>query len=187
MPQFGWNLSLKRCVGCHACAVACKAENNTEPQVSPLKVTNGFPEAVNYRFVHQINEGAYPAPKTTFVTQACNHCKGPGCLKSCPVQAITKDANTGIVLIDQALCIGCRYCEWACPYGAPQFNAATGKVEKCTGCNHRIAKGLQPACATTCSARALNHTADFDLTGGHGAKPAQFADPAMTNPSIKFG
>ncbi len=186
MAQFGWNLSLKRCVGCHACMVACKAENNTEPQQSPLTVHYGRAVAVNYRFVHTVDGGAYPTPTRTFVTMACNHCANPACLASCPVGAIAKDAATGLVQIDQAQCIGCRYCEWACPYGAPQFNAATQKVEKCTGCAHRLAKGLAPACVTTCPAKALTYTNSFDQAGGNGSVPAGFADPAATHPAIKF-
>jgi Fe-S-cluster-containing dehydrogenase component len=186
MPQFGWILDLKRCVGCHACAVACKAENNTSPEQSPLVVRYGRAVAVNYRFVLDVEGGAYPAPTRAFITMGCNHCESPACLASCPVAAITKDADTGLVLIDQAACIGCRYCEWACPYGAPQFNATTGLVEKCTGCYHRAAKGLPPACATTCSGRALNYTTEFDAGGGNGSPPEGFADASLTHPSIRF-
>jgi len=186
MAQFGWNLSLKRCVGCHACMVACKSENNTEPQQAPLIVQYGRAVAVNYRIVNTVDSGAYPASKRTFVTMSCNHCVDPACLASCPVAAIKKDAATGLVQIDQATCIGCRYCEWACPYGAPQFNATTQKAEKCTGCAHRLAKGLPPACVTTCPAKALTYTATFDTAGGNGTVPTGFSDPTGTHPSIKF-
>ena len=190
MAQFGWLLDLKRCVGCHACSVACKAENNTAPQQSPLTVRNGRAVAVNYRFVHNVDGGAYPHPTRTFVTMACHHCEHPACLASCPVGAITKlataDKRNGLVLIDQATCIGCRYCEWACPYGAPRFNEITGKVEKCTGCQHRLAKDLPPACATTCSGRALNWTDAFDFAGGYGTTPTGFASVSLTHPAIRF-
>lgn len=184
MAQFGWNLDLKRCVGCHACAVSCKAENNTEPQQSPLPMRNGRAVAVNYRAVIYVDGGAYPTPTRTFVTMSCNHCANPACLPACPVAAITKDAMTGVVLIDQAKCIGCRYCEWTCPYGAPQFNVATGKVEKCTACTHRLAKGEAPACVTTCTGRALTFTTTF--AGDNGTPPPQFASTSLTHPSIKF-
>lgn len=187
MPQFGWQLDLNRCVGCHACSVACKAENNTSPLESPLTVRpGGKAVAVNYRFVFQVDEGTYPAVKRTFVTMACHHCAKPACLPACPVAAITKDPDTGLVQIDQDRCVGCRRCAWACPYGAPQFNETTRKVEKCTGCAHRLSRGLPPACVTTCTARALTFTTDFDASAGRGVPPKGFASPALTLPSIRF-
>ncbi len=185
MPQFGWNLDLRRCVGCHACTVACKSENNTSPTSSPLIVKNGKAVAVNYRFVHTADRGSYPTPQKLFVSMACNHCASPACRDSCPVNAISKNTTTGLVQINQTTCIGCRYCEWACPYGAPQFNADTNKVEKCTGCEHRVSVGLDPACVTTCSARALTYTTSF-TTGDNGTPPAEFASTSHTKPSIKF-
>jgi len=166
--------------------VACKAENNTAPTGSPLTVKHGKPEAVNYRFVFEVDEGTYPNVKRTFVTMSCHHCAKPSCLPACPVAAITKDVNTGLVQIDQDACVGCRRCGWACPYGAPQFNAATNKVEKCTGCTHRLAVGLQPACVTTCTSRALTFTNDFNPANGRGVPPRGFASPAYTLPSIQF-
>ena len=102
-------------------------------------------------------------------------------MASCPVDAISKRDSDGIVLIDQDKCIGCRYCEAVCPYGAPQFNGRTGKVEKCTACVHRQDAGLEPACVTACLGRALSW-GTFD--GTHGAVPADFADPSLTGPSI---
>lgn len=186
MAQFGWILDVKRCVGCHACAVACKAENNTAPVQTPLTVKFGKAVAVNYRFVFEMDEGTYPNVKRTFITMACHHCAQPACLPACPVAAIAKDATTGLVQIDQDACVGCRRCNWACPYGAPQFNEATKKLEKCTGCTHRLAVGLQPACVTTCTAKALTFTTDFAAVGGHGVPPTGFASPAYTLPSIQF-
>jgi DMSO reductase iron-sulfur subunit len=185
MAQMGWIIDLTRCVGCHACAVACKSENNTSPVLPPLQVRNGKAMTVNWRTVLTRESGLYPNPKLTFVTMSCNHCTDPACLKSCPVGAITKRTD-GIVLIDYDTCIGCKYCIWACPYGAPQFNAATRKVEKCTFCVHRIDAGLQPACVTTCTGRALTFVTDFDpAQSGQGA-PQEFADPALTRPSVIF-
>lgn len=185
MPQFGWTLDLRRCVGCSGCAIACKAEQNTAPVLSPLTVRHGRAVAVDYRQVVTIEDGTYPTVTRTFVTMACHHCAAPACLASCPVDAISKDAMTGLVRIDQATCIGCRYCQWACPYGAPQFNEETAKVEKCTGCAHRIAAGLGPACAATCPARALSYTTDFRADAAS-TPPDGFGDPSLTRPSINF-
>lgn len=186
MAQLGWKIDLTRCVGCHACAVACKAENNTEPQASPLVVRNARATAVNYRVVLYQESGTFPNVRLTFVTTACNHCKEPACLKSCPVGAITKRSSDGIVLIDQEKCIGCKYCIWACPYGAPQFNEATKKVEKCTFCVHRINAGRQPACVTTCTGRALTVETSFSESQSGENAPEGFADPDHTVPSVHF-
>jgi len=186
MAQHGWTIDLSLCVGCHACAVACKAENNTEPQTAPLKVRNGRATAVNYRRVLYDWAGKYPSQTLTFVTMSCNHCDEPACLKSCPVEAISKRDDDGIVLIDYDKCIGCKYCMWACPYGAPQFNESTLKVEKCTFCVHRIDAGLKPACVSTCAGRALNFVTAFDMDQSGDGAPPGFADPDHTRPSVLF-
>lgn len=182
----GWIYDLSRCIGCHACTVACKAENNTYPQQSPLIVKNGKAVAVNYRFVFYMESGFYPNPQRVFVSMSCNHCENPACIKSCPVGAITKRSKDGIVLIDDDKCIGCKYCIWACPYSAPQFNPITNKVEKCTFCVQRIDTGLEPACVTTCVGRALNFVTNFDYTTSGANAPDSFSDPKYTNPSIQF-
>jgi Fe-S-cluster-containing dehydrogenase component len=192
MAQKGWNFNVARCVGCSACAIACKAENNTYPTTSPtnmeaLVVGNGRPVVVNYREVETIDSGTYPRPVRVFVSMACNHCASPACLASCPVEpkAIAKDGTTGLVQISQEKCIGCRYCEAACPYGAPQFNVATNKVEKCTGCKTRVDAGLKPACVTTCVGKALTWV-EATFVGDHGTVPPGFAATTLTEPSIKF-
>lgn len=189
MAQRGWLIDLGRCIGCHSCTVACKAENNTAPLLPPLLFKGGNlqrPRHLSYRWVIVQEGGTYPNFWRTFVTSACNHCKEPACMKSCPVDAISKRAPDGIVLIDQEKCIGCRYCVWACPYGAPQWNDATQKVEKCTMCVSRIDKGLQPACATTCVGKALTYVADFDSAKSGENAPDGFANPATTIPSVRF-
>ena len=170
MPKVGWIIDLTKCIGCHACYVACKAENRT-----PLRT--------DWRKVIMRESGPFPAVKREFISLACHHCDQPACLKSCPTGAITKRAD-GVVLIDQAKCNGCRYCTFACPYGAPRIDTDTGKVSKCTMCVHRLDAGLQPACATTCLTGAITFVAD--ATGTTGARPADFHDPALTKPNIQF-
>jgi Fe-S-cluster-containing dehydrogenase component len=154
----------------------------------PFKNGRGvLPDHVSYRWVVKKEGGVYPNPSLTFVTSACNHCEHPACLASCPTEpnAISKGPD-GIVLIDQEVCIGCKNCIQSCPYGAPQFNSQTEKVEKCTFCVHRLEAGFLPACVTTCVGNALHLVENFN-SGESGIKaPKGFADPALTVPSVKF-
>jgi len=143
---------------------------------------NNTPTDVNYRWVFERESGFYPNPELAFSSLACFHCEAPACIPSCPVGAITKNAE-GLVLINDALCIGCKYCMAACPYGAPQFNAITRKVEKCTYCVQRTSQGLVPACVQTCVGGALQISED-DTWGG--AAPDGFANPIRTRPAVKF-
>ncbi len=183
MTQLGWKIDLTKCIGCHTCEVACKAENNTYPQSSPLTINGANAEKVNWRNVIEKETGVYPTPAREFITMACNHCNEPACLNSCPVGAIFKRDEDGVVLIDQDLCIGCRYCVWSCPYGAPRFNQVSGKSEKCTFCAHRLAAGLTPACVTACVGRALSV---IQNPGSIGKAPEGFADPTLTRPNVRF-
>ena len=196
MAQFGWRIDLDKCIGCDTCAIACKSENNTRPVTSPMTFKNNrgvLPDHVSYRWVVKKESGVYPNPVVTFVTSSCNHCQSPGCMASCPTGAITKRASDGVVIINQDLCTGCKNCIQACPYGAPQFNSATLKVEKCTFCTHRLYDStgqrtkFQPACVTTCVGDALHFEENFDLNKSGLNAPQGFADPAMTKPSVRFG
>lgn len=212
MGQRGWLIDLGKCIGCESCTVACKAEWNTAPLESPLEFKDGCagdladdpdfagclaqPKHLSYRWVIFQEGGQYPNPTRLFITSACNHCDKPSCMAACPLtnekdptnprNVITKRASDGVVLINQETCIGCRYCMWACPYGAPQFNEATRKVEKCTFCVHRLDAGLQPACVTTCVGRALYMVEDFDLVESGQNAPPGFANPRLTTPAVQF-
>jgi Fe-S-cluster-containing dehydrogenase component len=163
----------------------------------PFKNGRGvLPDHVSYRWVVKKEAGIYPNPTLTFVTSACNHCEHPACLASCPVSnvdnpsdennAIFKRAADGIVLINQEVCIGCRNCIQACPYGAPQFNSTTAKVEKCTFCLHRLEAGFLPACVTTCVGNALHIVENFNFNDSGNNAPVGFANPSLTVPAVKF-
>ena len=195
MTQFGWLVDLDKCTGCDTCTIACKSENNTRPLGSPMPFKNGrgvLPDHVSYRWVVKKESGVYPTPAVTFVTSACNHCEHPACQAACPVPAISKREEDGIVLIDQDVCIGCKQCIHACPYGAPQFNSVTEKVEKCTFCVHRLYDGtgkrteFEPACVTSCVGNALHLVENFELAESGQNAPDGFADPALTVPAVKF-
>jgi anaerobic dimethyl sulfoxide reductase subunit B len=151
--QLGFYFDASACNGCKACMVACKSKN-------------ALPVDINYRKVYQYGGGTWmqhPAhpdimlPNNIFaypLSVACNHCEKPLCLYACPAKAITKRSD-GVVLIDQDKCIGCRYCEWACPYGSPQFNEETGVMQKCDFCADLLDKGEEPFCTSACVMRAL--------------------------------
>ncbi len=108
MPRYGMVIDLSRCYGCRACMVACKVENNT-------------PGAHFWMYVFRLEEGEYPDTQVRFLPRPCMHCDNAPCVKVCPVGARYKRKD-GLVATDWARCIGCRYCEVACPYGVNYFN-----------------------------------------------------------------
>ena len=139
--QYGFLMDHRRCIGCHACTVACKAENNVP--------VGSFRTWVKYT-----EKGRFPAVKRHFAVLRCNHCSKAPCVTICPVNALEKRAD-GIVDIDRGACIGCRACMQACPYDAIYLNEDTGVVEKCHFCAHRIEQNLEPACVIVCPEQAI--------------------------------
>ncbi len=142
-------LDLDRCTGCAACVVACTNEN---------PVADGL----SWRRIHTFNAQRLATAPVYHFSLACNHCLEPACLAGCPADAYRKDGSTGAVLIDRERCIGCRYCSWVCPYQAPQYDPATGVMEKCTFCEHRLGSDRAPACVTACPTDALRFDRDDD-------------------------
>lgn len=139
--RYGFVINQETCIGCHACTVACKAENEVP--------VGGFRTNVKY-----VEVGKFPAVKRNFLVQRCNHCTNAPCVTICPVNALKKRPD-GIVDIDRDACIGCRACMQACPYDALYLNEDIGAVEKCHYCAHRVEKGLEPACVTVCPVGAI--------------------------------
>jgi len=133
-------VDLRRCYGCHACSVACKAEQDV-----PLGYFKSW--------VIVSEKGRYPNVQRNFVPVLCNQCNKPPCVALCPTGA-TKQHENGIVTQDASVCIGCKYCIQACPYGARYADPKTKTVQKCDFCLHRIEQGMLPACVNTCNARA---------------------------------
>lgn len=176
-------IDTRRCVGCRACVLACKAENKTPPNVFYTLV---FEEILENR----------PNDKPVFMTKPCFHCEQPPCTDVCPVSATYKREQDGIVVVDYDRCIGCRYCMTACPYSARWFDfgenypaieqnsdwakvpspeykqfrkrehekSPVGNVRKCTFCLHlqdehgkyNKEQGRWPACAKTCTGKAIH-------------------------------
>lgn len=177
-------IDLRRCIGCHACTIACVAENH-------------LPPGVVYRPVLSEEFGTYPNVTMRFLPRPCMQCDNPPCVPVCPVNATYKNEE-GIVVVDYDQCIGCRYCITACPYAARTFDfgltylddapeedtlilgrssadeyervgafeyselrqrkdrktSPIGNVRKCHFCLHRLVEGMLPACVTTCIGRA---------------------------------
>ncbi len=119
------------------------------------------------------------------VSLACNHCQRPICVEVCPARAIAKRPD-GIVLIDSDRCLGCKYCSWACPYGAPQYDERTGRMTKCTFCADNIDAGLAPACVAACPLRALDFGDRTELEARYGAEKVVYPLPGavLTEPAL---
>jgi Fe-S-cluster-containing dehydrogenase component len=123
----------KDCMGCHACEIACKQEHGLDVGPRLIRVTE---------------------KSADFIPTYCHHCAKAPCLESCPVQAIFKDEH-GIVLIDNALCIGCKECIEACPFGAMQFDDQAEVAVKCDLCMDRLKNNEKPACAAACATQCI--------------------------------
>ena len=157
--QLGFVLDQSRCIGCHACTVACKSENDV-----PL---GSFRTWVKYT-----ERGEFPAVKRSFAVLRCNQCTHAPCVTICPVKALDKRPD-GIVDVDPAACIGCKSCMQGCPYDALYINPDKGTAEKCHFCAHRVEQGLAPACAVVCPTEAI--------------VPGDFDDPASAVARLREG
>ena len=140
MTRYGMLINTKKCVGCSACRIACQMKNHLDPEESFIKY-------------HEIETGEYPNVYNEIVPTQCMHCEDAPCAAVCPTHA-TYITDSGVVLVDEEKCIGCKYCMMACPYGVRDWNKASKTVEKCTLCGHLTANGELPACVKSCSTGA---------------------------------
>jgi len=145
--QLGFVIDHSRCIGCHACTVACKAENDV-------------PVGRFRTWVKYVEEGSFPQVRRSFAVLRCNQCGDAPCVTICPTGALAKRPD-GIVDVDPGVCIGCKACMQACPYDALYLNDAGGTAQKCHFCAHRSEVGLAPACAVVCPTEAII-PGDFD-------------------------
>jgi Fe-S-cluster-containing dehydrogenase component/formate-dependent nitrite reductase membrane component NrfD len=139
--RYGFVIDQRKCVGCHACTVACKEEN-------------GVPLGVNRTWVKYIEKGTFPDTRRYFTVLRCNHCDEAPCVTICPTVALYRRPD-GIVDFDGARCIGCKSCMQACPYDALYIDPETQTAAKCHYCAHRVEVGLEPACAIVCPVQAI--------------------------------
>ena len=124
MTQLALVIDLNVCVGCHACVTSCK-EWNTSGSAGPLADFNPYdkdPTGTFFNRVQTFEVGQYPDTQTVHFPKSCLHCEDPPCVPVCPTGASYKRAEDGIVLVDYDKCIGCKYCAWACPYGAREID-----------------------------------------------------------------
>lgn len=168
----GFHFDMTSCIGCKTCEIACKDKND-------------MPVGVRYRQVHYFEGGKFPKPWLFYLSMSCNHCESPLCVKNCPTGAMSKRAD-GVVVHDREKCIGCRYCTWSCPYGAPQYIEEIGKVGKCDLCADLLDLGQNPACVDACVMRALHFGELEELKEKYGGtrELRVLPDSGLTNPSI---
>ncbi|MBW2175989.1 MAG: dimethylsulfoxide reductase subunit B [Deltaproteobacteria bacterium] len=174
-------LDTQICTGCKTCIIACKDKHD-------------LPAGVRWRRVVEFTGGDWDClPDGTFnqnvfayyISVSCNHCQDPVCVKACPSKAMHQDDH-GIVTVDPEKCVGCRYCEWVCPYSAPQFDKKLGRMTKCDFCREDLQQGTPPACVAGCPTRALQFGEYDQLVAEHGSDPPMIPMPptALTEPSF---
>jgi Fe-S-cluster-containing dehydrogenase component len=170
---FGYALNLSICNGCRKCAEACHHENNHDRRTnqSYIRVFEMTKGSIDFSQGTTDYDHPVPAPGKYYMPVQCQQCDDPPCVKVCPVEATWKETD-GIIVVDYDWCIGCRYCEAACPYHARRFNwhepeipaaeinpsqaylsnrlRPQGVMEKCTFCLHRTRQGRLPACLEAC-------------------------------------
>ncbi|MDR1184019.1 MAG: 4Fe-4S dicluster domain-containing protein [Coriobacteriales bacterium] len=184
MAQYGFYFDSNKCTGCKTCQVACKE-------------TYRLPTDTLWRKVHNYQGGSWEFNEETgayrpegvfgyFISLSCNHCAAPACVAACPVAAITKDGDTGIVTIDSDLCIGCGSCITACPYNAPSLWEEKGIFTKCDMCASLVKDGDRPLCVSGCLMRALDFGELEELKSkyGEGSVEVEPLPVDSTGPSL---
>ncbi|WP_139651236.1 4Fe-4S dicluster domain-containing protein [Raoultibacter phocaeensis] len=176
MAQMGFYFDQTACIGCKTCQIACRDKN-------ALYKTGEI-----FRTVDTVEVGQYPSVRYYSVSVSCNHCAMPACVANCPSGAMYKDEETGVVLHDDDMCIGCETCVSACPYSEPVYMEDEGIVSKCDSCYALRAKGESPACVAACPMRALDFGDLEELKAKYGNDLVSdvngLPDSSQTTPSL---
>lgn len=161
------------CVGCKACVAACKAANENPPEFNTVDKLWDTPldtSGYTFNLIKMYRNGTMETKDAetngyAFMKTSCMHCADPSCVSACPVSAMTKNPENGIVEYNPGKCIGCRYCVAACPFGIPkyQYDDPTGRIAKCELCRHRHKDGHYSACAEVCPTGATLFGKTSDL------------------------
>jgi anaerobic dimethyl sulfoxide reductase subunit B len=180
MRKYAFYIDSSACSGCKTCQAACSDKNNLDP-------------GIHWRRVYDITggdwvekNGAYTShPFSYFLSVSCMNCENPPCVPACPTKAIYQN-DIGIIEVDRELCMGCRYCEWSCPYGAPQYDPGLKVITKCNLCSDYVSQGLKPSCVTSCPMRALDFGPYEEIISAYGTTDRVFPlpDPALTGPGL---
>lgn len=178
-PSWGMLIDLTRCVGCNSCALACKEKNDLpRPDVVPDGLTSDVYTFVDERLVTTANGEV----KTRYVKRQCMHCLNAACVAACPAAAMYK-GDRGAVIYRSYRCLGCRYCQVACPFGIPRFNwddPVDPVISKCQLCYGRLQDGGEPACVEACPTGALHFGSRDELLAQAHAKiasnPGRYVD-----------
>lgn len=182
MTQYGFAYDARYCNGCKTCILACKDRYDLDEDTA-------FRTVYEYGggSVHLDGDGMLVSDCFGYYfSVACNHCDDPACVRACPTGAVHKDAETGLVVPNDDICIGCGSCVMACPYHNPRLNRQEGHSVKCTGCIGRVKQGLAPICVEACPQRALFFGPIDELRERFGSEAdiAPLPSSSLTSPNL---